>query len=131
MRKLIALGLILLITAIGAADTAFLRITPFPSASVADARTQVTLSAEIRLSNGRLVPDGTQVYLATTLGTLREPIVTTINGVARGTLTAPAIPGVAKITATAPAYGATTVLDFEFVGDRSLLSSARNYVEVV
>jgi hypothetical protein len=113
------------------ADSGVIAVSAFPTVSVADGRSTVTISATIRDKNGRLVPDGTLVLFTTSLGTIREPQVTTSNGIARAVFVVSSIPGVAKISATAMAYSATTTLDYELVSDRGQLSSTKEYIEVV
>lgn len=113
------------------AQSASIRITTFPQMSVADARSTITVSAEVRDSAGRTVQDGTQVVFATTLGSFREPVVTTYAGIARGILVAGGLPGTAHITVTAASYNATSTSDMEFLSDRSLLASAGEFVEIV
>lgn len=117
--------------AIAAASTGSIQLTAFPGVSVADGRSTITVSAEVRDNSGNLVPDGTQVVFETTLGTFRETVVTTQNGFARAILVAGSIPGEAKVRAGALKFGAMASLDLLFVADRSLLSSANDYVEVV
>ncbi|MBX3119975.1 MAG: hypothetical protein KF784_12995 [Fimbriimonadaceae bacterium] len=112
------------------ADNASLRITCFPTVSVADGRSTVTVTAEVRDNSGRAVPDGSQVVFTTTLGTFRNAVVTTTNGLAQAILVAGSIPGHAKITATALAFNTVSTYTFEFVGDRSMLSTAKEYIEV-
>ena len=125
-------ALLSLLAACAAADSGLIRLTSFPSVSVADGRSTITISAEIRDTNGSLVPNGTQIVfsISTGGGMFREPVVPTQNGIAHAVLIAGSIPGTAKITATALAYNATTTLEYEFVGDRSLLSTAKEYVEI-
>lgn len=113
------------------AATATIELQSFPTMSVADGRSTITVSATIRDNDGRLVPDGTNVIFACDRGTFKDPVVTTQNGVARAVLQAGDVPGVAKITASAISYSATATLDYEFVSDRSMLSSAKEYVEMV
>lgn len=117
--------------AMASANTAQVRLSSFPSLTVADGRSTVTITADIRDQAGRKVPDGTQVVFTTTLGSFRDPVVRTNGGLARGVLVASSIPGVAKITASALAFNSTSTLDFEFVADRQLLSSATEFIEVV
>lgn len=124
-------GLIAPAAALVQASSATIEIQSFPSMSVADGRSTITVSAIIRDNDGRLVPDGTRVVFACDRGTFRETVVNTQNGVARAVLQAGNVPGVAKITASAITYQATTTLDYEFVSDRNLLSSAKEYVEMV
>lgn len=108
------------------------QLTAFPTLSVADGRSTTTITADVRDSSGKRVADGTRVVFNTTLGSFRESIVTTTNGYARAILVSGATAGVAKITATPLSGGSSpSTLEFEFVGDRSLLSSAREYIEIV
>ncbi len=129
--RTILVCLIGVLTALCFAASATIELTSFPSMSVADSRSTVTVSALIRDLNGKLVPDGTQVVFSTDMGNFREAVVKTQNGVARSILQAGGVPGVAKITATAVNFQAMTSMDFEFVSDRSLLSSAKDFIEVV
>lgn len=117
--------------ALAAADNAVVVLSSFPTAAVADGRSTVTLKAEVRDTAGRLVPDGTRVVFTTNSGVVREPVVSTKAGIARTVLVAPSNAGVAQIVANVLNYNATTTFEFEFVRDRSLLSSATEYIEVV
>lgn len=126
------LALLLLAIVVAAhAETASIRLTSFPDLSVADARSTVTISLEVLTSSGRPVPDGTQVLLSTDKGTFKTQIVTTLQGRAQAVLVAPSTPGTAKIVAISQAPSGTATMEFEFLSDRSLLSSARDYVEIV
>ncbi len=129
LRPLLMLLLSALV-AVCLAASATIEITSFPSMSVADGRSTVTLSALIRDVNGKIVPDGTRVIFSTDMGSFREAVVETRNGIARAILQAGTVPGMAKVTASVITYQATTTIDFEFVSDRSLLSSAKDFVEV-
>ncbi|MBS1705459.1 MAG: hypothetical protein JST40_06265 [Armatimonadetes bacterium] len=128
-RSIFALAIALAACTSQAADGTII-LTAFPTVAVADNRSSVTITAEIRDGSGKLVPDGTQVLFETSLGSFRESIVTTVNGYARGTLVAGSVAGVSSITASALAYRATSRIDFEFVGSRSDLSSAKEYFEI-
>lgn len=107
-----------------------IELTTFPTISVADGRTPITVTAVVRDRGGSLVPNGTQVVFASTLGQFQETSVLTQNGLARTTLTASSLPGIGKITASALTFNATSVLEIEFVSDRQKLSTAQEYVEV-
>ncbi|HEY0865792.1 MAG TPA: Ig-like domain-containing protein [Fimbriimonas sp.] len=114
------------------ADKAYVTVSAYPSIAVADGKSTVTISAELRDGSGKTVPDGTRVFFATTLGSFRESVVQTTGGVARAILIAGGIPGTAKLTVTGVGVDvAPTTLDFDFVGDRSDLSTAMEYVEIV
>lgn len=127
----ILLGSIAIAFASVALGSGTLRLSTFPSIAVADAGSSVSVTAEVRDSNGKPVPDGTQVVFEASTGTFRDTVVTTINGFARAGYVPGSLPGTAKITATAFAYNVTTSLELELVSDRSVLSTASEYIEVV
>lgn len=119
-----------LLAAISAfADNSVIQLQAFPTISVADSKSTIEISAIVREPNGQLAPTGTSVVFTTTLGTFRQSVVTAINGVANATLVAGAIPGIANITVTSAGSSPST-LTYEFVGSRSELSSAKEYVEI-
>lgn len=107
-----------------------IRLYAKPSVAVADGTSTVTIYAEVRSSDGNLVPDATTVRFTTNLGSFREVDVRTSAGTARATLQAPSSPGTARITASAPAIATINTLDIEFVANRSQLNRARQYVQV-
>lgn len=100
--------------------------------SVADGRSTADITATVRDSTGRTVPDGTQVMFQTDLGTLRDSVVTTVNGFARTVLVASGTPGYAHITATAVRGDSVpSTFVYEFVANKALLKAATTYIEVV
>lgn len=108
-----------------------IRIQAYPYEVVADGRSAINLSLEARNNDGSVVPDGTKIILASTLGTFREQIVTITGGRAQAVLIAGNIAGVAKITATElnnQSNPSTT--EVSFVSSRDKLSSASDYVEI-
>ena len=105
-------------------------ISAFPTMSVADARSTVTITAIVVNSKGNPVPDGTQVTFSSTLGSFRSELVTTQGGRAQAILVAGGVPGTAVITVRTPGTAPATY-EFEFLSDRALLSSAKEYVEIV
>jgi len=107
-----------------------IRLYAKPSVAIADGTSTVTVYAEVRSSDGHLVPDGTSVRFTTNLGSFREVDVRTSAGTARATLQAPATPGVAKVTASAPAIATINTLDVEFVANRNQLNRAQQFVQV-
>lgn len=113
------------------AASATIELTSFPSMTVADGRSTVTVTATVRDVNGKFVPDGTQVVFSTESGSFRQAVIQTQNGIARAILQSGNLPGVFKVTASVITYQAKSSIDFEFVSDRSLLSSAKDFVEVV
>lgn len=125
-------GLMLLLSAaICFADNGTVQLNTLPTVTVADGRSTVTVSAYVRRPSGQAVPDGTQVVFSTNLGTIKDlAVVQTVNGVARAILQTGTIAGTAKITASALSVGAITTTEIEFLSDRSLLSSANEYVEI-
>lgn len=131
---LVFLGIVftfLLLAQSAEAQNAAIRLDAFPSVALADGHSAISLTVEVRTSNGSRVPDGTRVVLSSSLGSIRDNVVTTVNGVARTTLTSSSIPGTAKVTANAVGYNANSILEVEFVQNRELLSSAKEYVEIV
>jgi len=109
-----------------------IQLSSFPVRSVADGRSTATITAIVKDSNGASVPDGTQVLFQATLGSFREAVVLTRGGIANATLIAGGVPGYSRIKVSLlKASAAPSVLDFEFVGDRALLSVANEFIEVV
>ncbi len=109
--------------------TGTIRLGAYPSISVADGRSTVTLSAELWTSGGERVSDGTVVRFVTTLGYFREADIRTSAGTARAILVAPDTPGIATVSASAPGFAPTTI-EIEFVKDRASLASATQYIEI-
>lgn len=133
MKKLVPMtSLALALSAVVCyADSGQIRnISAFPTMSVADARSTVTITAIVVNSKGSPVPDGTQVTFSTTLGNFRNEVVTTVGGRAQAILVAGGVPGTAIISVKAVGAPPATY-EFEFLSDRSLLSSAKEYVEIV
>jgi len=129
-RRILAFTALSLIFGIAWADTS-IRLAAYPTVSVADGKSTVTVSAEVRDQSGKLVPDGTRVVLTSTLGDFRESVVTTVGGIARGVLVAGSIPGLATVTAKSlTGDSSPSTLEYEFCADRSQLSSAKEYVEI-
>ncbi len=113
------------------AQKASLTLSCFPAISVADGRSPVTVTAEVRDLNGSFVRDGTPVVFESDKGTFRaKNVVQTQNGFARAILIAPGIAGTAKVRANVFSLNASASLDIDFVNDRSMLDSAKEYVEV-
>jgi hypothetical protein len=134
MRRLLKPALLtvaLCTVALAAANKGLVHLSSFPTIAVADGKSTISIDAEIRDTNGKLVPDGTRVIFTTDLGHFRESVVATQNGIAHTVLVAAASAGIAKVSASAMSYQATATLEYQFVGDRSLLSSAKEYIEVV
>jgi hypothetical protein len=75
-----------------------LNLRAAPELVRADGQSRTTLTAEVRDSDGSLVPDGTLVHFTTTAGQI-ENVAPTVAGRARATFTSDAIPGVAQVSA--------------------------------
>jgi hypothetical protein len=106
-----------------------IQLEAFPRETVADNRSQITLSLTVRNADGSIAPNGTRVILNTTLGTFRETILQTVDGKAQAVLIAGNIPGVAKITASEFGLNSNpTVIEVEFVKDKSQLSNSGDFV---
>lgn len=97
--------------------------------SVADGKSTVTISAEVRDASGKKVADGTVVRFSSSDGSFRETDAITSAGVARAVLVAPVQPGIVKVTAVASTVGTVATFDLEFVKDRSMLVAMRQHVE--
>lgn len=125
----LAVFLVLLLAVCVVWGTGTIRLGAYPTISVADGRSTVTLSAELWTSGGERASDGTVVRFVTTLGYFREADIRTSAGTARAVLVAPNSPGVATISASAPGF-APTMIEVEFVKDRVSLASATQYIEI-
>jgi hypothetical protein len=124
-----ALAVIGLVLSVGA-SAGSIRIQFQPPRSVADGKSTVTVTAEIRDESGNLVPDGTGVRFTTSAGSFRAEEGRTVGGIARVVLVAPDAPGVVTVKASSIANETVNTADIEFVGDRSMLTTARQYVDV-
>jgi len=111
-------------------EQGLIRLVASPNLSVADGRSTITVSAEVRDSSGKAAKDGTQVVFSSTLGNFREEIVPVMGGYARAILVAGTNPGIAKISASAISLNATAFSDFEFVVNREMLSAAKEFIEL-
>ncbi|MCH7904551.1 MAG: hypothetical protein IH944_08295 [Armatimonadetes bacterium] len=131
LLRLIAVSVLAVVPLLALAANGTIKLTAFPTITVSDGRTTITVTAEVRDGSGRPVPDGTRVVFETTLGTFRTGLVATQNGLAQATLVASSIPGTAKVRAAVLQYGANALLRIQFVSDPSLLSSRKDYIEVV
>ncbi len=132
LKRLLAPALLAVACPAVFAQQAQIKLSAYPAMSVADGRSTTTITAEIRDARGNLVADGTRVVFESTLGNFRESVVQTRNGTARAILQAGGVPGIAVIkTTTTDGIAQPTTLEFEFVGDRSMLSAATDYIELV
>ncbi len=122
--------LLLAVAACGFAQNGSINVNAFPSATVADGRSTLTITAEIRDSAGSLVPDGTAVLFETKLGEFRETIVKTQNGFARAVLQAGSLPGISVIHVTCQRFNAFGQFEVQFFGDKAALNTAKEYIEV-
>lgn len=125
--------LLIAATIIASAASSFgiinIQLEVFPREAVADNRSQITLSLTVRNADGSIAPNGTRIILNTTLGNFRETIVQTVDGKAQAVLIAGNIPGTAKITASEFGLNSNpTVIEVEFVKDKSQLSSSGDFV---
>lgn len=124
LRLFLLLMLTIAMCSSWAAD-ASIQIAVYPEAVVADGSSSVTVTATIRDKNGSTVPDGTQVLFESTLGSFRNPSVTTINGIAQSQLTSGTLPGTAIITISVLQFRATARFDLPFVRSAAELSKAQ------
>ncbi len=105
-----------------------LHLNANPTALLADGKSICTVSAEVRDRDGGLVPDGTEVRFAATLGVIEETAQTSA-GVARAKLTSSDIPGDCMITATWLEGQAVAQISVSF-GSRSEELDGPQYLEV-
>ena len=131
IRQLIGAGGLWLLCLCACWANGAIRLSVYPAAAVADGASQILVVAEVRTSQGKPAPDGTQVAFTTTLGAFREPVVATEGGVARATLIASQTPGAATITATAVGLGVVGETQALFVATQDELRSATDYVQVL
>ena len=129
LRFLLMLGQ-LAVAAAALASNGQIEVMAYPSMNVADAHSITTITVTVRDTNGRAVPDGTQVLFDTTLGSFRDPVATTISGQTQAVLIAGSIPGTAVITVKCLSFNATAKYEYDFVKDRSLLSSEKEFIEI-
>lgn len=131
MRTLLV-GLALALNLLVFGQKAAVSLNAFPMMSVADGRTTVTITAEIRDSGGSLVKDGTRVVFETDRGSFRGGATAeTRGGMARAVLLSPSSPGVARVRASVFSLNAVSIMEVEFVADRSMLANAREHLEIV
>ncbi|HWD39296.1 MAG TPA: Ig-like domain-containing protein [Fimbriimonas sp.] len=127
-----ALAALLVLAAVASADQSQVKVSFWPSVAVADSHTTINVTAEVRDSSGHTVRDGTQVMFTSTIGTFQSSVVPTVSGTAHAVLLAPSSAGIASITvAPVDLNGNPTVIQYEFVGSKSELSSAKEYVEII
>ncbi len=132
LGRLAALFVIVAGARSGAAQQASIELAAFPSIGVADGRSTLTLTAEVRDGVGRLVRDGTQVVFEAERGTfLNRNIVNTQSGLAQITMVSPSQAGTVRVKATVFSLNTSTAIEIEFFADRSLLDSAQDYIEIV
>ncbi|MDI9636764.1 invasin domain 3-containing protein [Geitlerinema splendidum] len=125
------MSLLLLTSVAVMANTGTIALEAYPAVTVADGRSTLTITAQVRDQSGSVVPNGTQVVFDTSIGSFRDRIVTTQNGYARAVLVSGDVPGIARIRASVLRFNAAGDLEVEFVANRSMLSAAREFVEVV
>lgn len=124
-----ACGALLAAAALAVAEGT-IQLSAFPNVRVADGRSTITITAEVRDQNGSNVADGTEVVFESSIGIFRENLLRSQNGIVRSVLQAPSVPGIAVVRARALRVNATAQIEVEFVKDKSQLSSATDYIEV-
>ncbi len=97
-----------------ALDNFSLWLTAHPQAIVADSHSFTTVSAELRDSSGRALPDGTGVDFTTSLGIIEQRALT-IAGVARVQLQSGATVGTAMVSAVCASGNAVAQLKVDFL----------------
>jgi hypothetical protein len=130
VSKLFFCSFVIALATWAAANSGTIRLSTFPSLAVADGRMPVTVTAEVRDSNGKFVPNGTSVLFEASSGQFRDPQVMTEGGYARATYIAGGIPGTTKITASALTFNVTNSIELDLVKDASMLSTANEYIDI-
>ena len=116
-----------------AAGLATLEVTAERTALRADGRSSTALSVQVRDERGAIVPDGVRVRFSATMGTLDATDVTTVNGVARATLTAPELPGQAIVTVSlesAEYQASPSTLSIQFRPDAPVAETGTAWLRV-
>ncbi len=132
LAKFFAVILLAALAFVGYCQTGYVQVSTYPAAMVADGHSTLTVTAMASSANGTPVPDGTQILFTTDLGTFRSDTVGTTSGYARAILVAGTISGSATVKVKVLGFGiAPTDVVVQLVADRSLLSSAKEYVEIV
>ncbi len=131
VRRISAAVVCLAVSAVACAQSGTIQLESYPSMMVADGRSTLTVTAQVRDGAGNIVPDGTQVVFDSSLGSFRDKIVNTSNGYARAILVAGSVAGTSRVRASALRFNAAGEIDIELVSSRDQLSSAQEYIEVV
>ncbi|MEN6521415.1 MAG: Ig-like domain-containing protein [Armatimonadota bacterium] len=92
-----------------------------PDAIIADGKSIATIGAEIRDSDGNLVPDGTLVSFSSSLGTIQSSVSTTA-GVARARLSGGTVTGTATVSAWVTQGGAVGQVKVELLAPGTEIS---------
>lgn len=132
LAKLLILLVFAALSVVCFAQTGYVQVSTYPSQTVADGHSVLTVTATVSSATGTPVPDGTQVLFETDLGSFRQSTASTRQGVAQAVYVAGTIAGSASIKVKVlglpiPPQEATVLL----VGDRSELSNATEYIEIV
>ncbi|MBV6457615.1 MAG: hypothetical protein HONBIEJF_00730 [Fimbriimonadaceae bacterium] len=106
-------------------------LTSNPSIAAADSPMPVLITAQVLDRSGKAVPDGTIVVFDTTLGEFRESAAQSVNGIAQVFLLTRGAIGTARVTARVDGFVGVGEIEVDFVADQSMLSSAKEYIEVV
>ncbi len=134
LSRLVCLILMILTTCLASAQAVqrSIRLSAFPAAVVADGRSAITITAEVReVSTGQFAPDGTRVLFRSKLGFFRESVVTTRSGIAQAILVAGNTPGIDKVTASEVGGGTfPSVIEIDYVKDKSELLQGQEKIEV-
>lgn len=126
MRKVVFLILLVLLLSYPAGvDSAGLATSVYLSANpdtiIADGKGIATISAEIRDSDGNLVPDGTLVSFSSSLGTIQSSVSTNA-GVARARLSGGTVTGTAAVSAWVTQGGAVGQVKVELLAPGTEIS---------
>lgn len=130
LRLFLLTLLLSVLSSLSFAQDGGLEVTKFPEAVLADGLSNVTISIKVFDKSGRIVRDGTEVIVETTLGTFQESVLRTQNGLVTATFTAGQISGTARVTVSVLSLRTTQVIEIPLLKDRESLRASRVFIEV-
>jgi len=130
LSRIAALLILWLVASVAAAQQVAITLTVNPSIAAADSPMPILVTAQVLDRSGKAVPDGTIVVFDTTLGEFRESAAQTVNGIAQVFLLTRGAIGTARVTARVDGFVGVGEIEVDFVADQSMLSSAKEYIEV-
>ncbi len=103
------------------AGTPTITLSSAPSLAEANGRSLITITAEVRDSDGSLIRVPTTVRFTASLGSI-DPSIVTSGGVARASLRSGVVPGISTVTALVEGQPAISRIQVEFVPVGTVIS---------